>query len=65
MLLPDISPVPPSGGRPDMPQQRTDLANIDGEIDRIRSLGVDTLRAEWQATFGCLPPAALTKDLIG
>jgi hypothetical protein len=48
-----------------MPQQRTDLADIDGEIDRIRSLGVDTLRAEWQATFGCLPPDALTKDLIG
>jgi hypothetical protein len=38
---------------------------MDGEIDRIRSLGVDTLRAEWQATFGRLPPDALTKDLIG
>jgi hypothetical protein len=48
-----------------MPQQRTDLADIDGEIDRIRSLGVDTLRAEWQAAFGRLPPDAMTKDLIG
>ncbi len=48
-----------------MPQQRTDLAAIDGEIDRIRSLGIDTLRTEWQAAFGRLPPDALTKDLIG
>lgn len=48
-----------------MRRQRTDLAAIDGEIDRIRSLGVDRLRAEWQAAFGRLPPDALTKDLIG
>jgi hypothetical protein len=48
-----------------MPQQRTDLADIDGEIDRIRSLDVNTLRADWQATFGRLPPDTLTKDLIG
>jgi len=48
-----------------MRRERVDLASIDGEIDRIRSLGVDTLRAEWQAAFGRLPPNALTKDLIG
>ncbi|MEJ2378638.1 MAG: DUF2924 domain-containing protein [Pseudolabrys sp.] len=65
MLLPDVSLAPPSGGQPDMAQPRTDLSAIDGEIDRIRSLGVDALRAEWQATFGRLPPDALTRDLIG
>jgi hypothetical protein len=48
-----------------MRREQVDLAAIDGEIDRIRSLGVDTLRAEWRAAFGRLPPDALTKDLIG
>ncbi len=42
-----------------------DLAAIEAEIDRIRSLGVDTLRVEWQAAFGRLPPDSMTKDLMG
>lgn len=47
-----------------MPQQLTDAAAIEAEIDRIRSLGLNVLRSEWQAAFGRLSPEALTKDLI-
>ena len=41
-----------------------DLEAIEAEIDRIRSLGLDALRAHWRATFGAVPPKGLTKDLI-
>jgi hypothetical protein len=44
--------------------QPVDPEAIEAEIDRIRSLGVDGLRMRWRLTFGSLPPAALTKDLI-
>lgn len=41
-----------------------DLEAIEAEIDRIRSLGLDALRAHWRVTFGAVPPKGLTKDLI-
>jgi hypothetical protein len=44
--------------------QRADPAAIEAEIERIRSLGIDELRKQWQMTFGSIPPRALTKDLI-
>lgn len=41
-----------------------DLDVIEAEIDRIRSLDLDALRARWRSTFGAIPPNGLTKDLI-
>jgi hypothetical protein len=37
---------------------------IEAEIERIRSLGLDGLRARWRATFRSSPPPAFTKDLV-
>ncbi len=42
----------------------TDLAQIEAEIDQIRSLGLDALRKRFAAKFGSAPPASLTKDVI-
>src|SRR5712671_6747859 len=47
-----------------MAQQSTNLPAIEAEIERIRSLGLDALRARWRSMFGAMPPVALTKDLI-
>jgi hypothetical protein len=41
-----------------------DGAAIEAEIERIRSLGVDELRALYRTTLRSTPPKALTKDLI-
>ena len=38
---------------------------IAAEIDRIRSLRLDALRRQWQLEFGRVPPAGLSKDLLG
>jgi hypothetical protein len=43
---------------------QADPAAIETEIDHVRSLGLDELRARWRATYGHAPPRALTKDLI-
>ena len=40
-------------------------AAIAAEIDRIRSLRLDPLRRQWQRVFGRVPPAGLSKDLLG
>ena len=40
-------------------------AAIAAEIDRIRSLRVEALRREWRLAFGRVPPAGLSKDLLG
>jgi hypothetical protein len=40
-------------------------AAIAAEIDRIRSLQLDALRRQWRLLFGQVPPAGLTKDLLG
>src|SRR5215469_7102235 len=37
---------------------------IEAEIDRVRSLGLDELRALWRTTLRSSPPPALTKDLL-
>ena len=42
-----------------------DPAAIEAEIDLIRSLGLDALRARWMATFRRTPPSGLTKDIMG
>ena len=41
-----------------------DPDTIEAEVDRIRSLGLDALRAQWRAMLRALPPAGLTKDVI-
>jgi hypothetical protein len=35
------------------------------EVEKVRSLGKDDLRARWSTLFGKTPPPALTKDLLG
>jgi hypothetical protein len=47
-----------------MEWRQADPAAIEAEIDHIRSLGLEQLRARWRATFGLAPPRAPTKDLI-
>lgn len=47
-----------------MLQRSVDPAVIEAEIDQIRSLGLDALRARWRLMFGAMPPAGLTKDII-
>jgi hypothetical protein len=48
-----------------MAQQPVDAAMIEAEIEHIRSLRIDALRARWCLTFGKSPPKGLTKDLLG
>jgi len=38
---------------------------IRAEVENLRSLDKDDLRARWCKTFGKEPPPALTKDLLG
>jgi hypothetical protein len=40
-------------------------AAIAAEIERIRLLRFDALRRHWKLVFGRLPPASLSKDLLG
>jgi hypothetical protein len=35
------------------------------EVEKVRTLGKDDLRARWSTLFGRTPPPALTKDLLG
>ena len=42
----------------------SDRAAIETEIDRVRSLGLDELRAVWRKTLRSSPPPGLTKDLV-
>jgi hypothetical protein len=46
-----------------MSRQSPDREAIEAEIDRIRSLGLDELRAPWRTTFRSSPPPAFSKDL--
>ena len=48
-----------------MAQRTIDAAAIGAEVDQIRSLGIDALRARWRMLFGAVPPKGLTKDIIG
>jgi hypothetical protein len=40
-------------------------AQVRAEVETLRSLGKDELRARWTKMFGKAPPPALTKDLLG
>ena len=42
-----------------------DPAAIEAEIVGIPLLALDALRRRWRAVFGRIPPAALSKDLLG
>ena len=48
-----------------MRRRRREPAAIAAEIDRIRSLQIDALRRQWRLMFGRVPPAGLSKDLLG
>jgi len=47
-----------------MARRSPDPEGLEAEIDRVRSLGLDGLRARWRTTFRSSPPPALTKDLM-
>lgn len=47
-----------------MTSQSVNLAVIEAEIKRIRSLGLEKLRSEWRMTFGRAPPPGLSKDIL-
>jgi len=40
-------------------------ADIIAEVEKLRALGKDDLRARWSTLFGKTPPPALTKNLLG
>jgi hypothetical protein len=40
-------------------------AQVRAEVETLRSLGKDELRARWTKMFGKAPPSALTKVLLG
>jgi hypothetical protein len=48
-----------------MAKRSADLAAIEVEIERIRSLDLDALRAEWRKAFRRAPQTCLTKDILG
>src|SRR3974377_258663 len=47
-----------------MTLRSSDRDEVEAGIERIRSLGLDELRARWRATFRSSPPPAFTKDLV-
>ena len=47
-----------------MRPRSVDRAQIEAEIDQVRSLGLAALRKRWTIMFGAAPPAGLTKDII-
>jgi hypothetical protein len=48
-----------------MAQRTIDAAAIEAEVDQIRSLGIDALRARWRMLFGAVPPKSLSKVIMG
>jgi hypothetical protein len=47
-----------------MPRPSVEREGIEAEIDRVRSLGVDSLRTLWRTTFRSSPPPAFRKDIL-
>jgi hypothetical protein len=47
-----------------MARQPSDREAIEAEINRVRSLGLDALRALWRTMLRSAPPPAFTKDLL-
>ena len=52
------------GSMTGMPRPLNDRAAIEAEIDRVRSLDVDSLRTLWRTTFRSSPPPAFSKDIL-
>jgi hypothetical protein len=54
------------GARPRdrQPRPSVEREGIEAEIDRVRSLGVDSLRTLWRTTFRSSPPPAFSKDIL-
>ena len=48
-----------------MDQRTVDRAAIEAEVDKIKSLGIDALRARWRLMFGATPPKGLPKSILG
>lgn len=48
-----------------MDQRTVDPVAIEAEVDKIKSLGIDALRARWRLMFGATPPKGLTKSILG
>jgi hypothetical protein len=47
-----------------MPCLSFEREGIEAEVDRVRSLGVDSLRTLWRTTFRSSPPPAFSKDIL-
>ena len=47
-----------------MPPRFVDVASVEAEIERVRSLSGDALRRRWQAVFARSVPQHLTADLL-
>jgi hypothetical protein len=47
-----------------IPRPSFDRKAIEAEIGRVRSIGLDKLRALWRVTFRSSPPPAFTKDFM-
>jgi len=45
--------------------RKTTESEVIAEVEKLRTLGKDDLRARWSTLFGKTPPPALTKDLLG
>jgi Protein of unknown function (DUF2924) len=47
-----------------MPRPLFEREAVEAEIDRVRLLGVDSLRTLWRTTFRSSPPPAFSKDIL-
>jgi hypothetical protein len=47
-----------------MPRPSVEREGIEAEIDRVRSLGIDSLRTLWRTRFRSSPPPAFSKDIL-
>jgi hypothetical protein len=47
-----------------MPRPSFEREGIESEIDRVRSLGFDSLRTLWRTTFRSSPPPAFSKAIL-
>ena len=47
-----------------MPRPSFEREGIEAEIDRVRSLGIGSLRTLWRTTFRSSPPPAFSKDIL-
>src|ERR1700736_4674110 len=47
-----------------MPRSSFEREAIEAEIDRVRSLGVNSLRSLWRTTFRSSPSPAFSKDVL-